>query len=59
MRLIELLDVMNESVEITVNDREGTVLGHHDGKNSINPALNDREVGWTDVWKDHMYIFLS
>jgi len=59
MRLIELLDVTNEGVEMTVHDLEGTVLGHYDGRDSINPVFNDREIDSMDVWKDHMYIFLS
>lgn len=59
MRLIDLLDITNDSVEIIVHDREGTVLSTYDGRNSIGPVYNDRVIEEMNVWKDRLFIFLS
>ena len=52
MKLIDLLNVMNEYVYVRVfcNNEE---LGEYDGRNSIDDALNDREIVKIDV-KPHI-----
>lgn len=44
MKLIELLEITNESTNVFVRDTEGNDLAMYDGKNSIDEIFNNCEI---------------
>lgn len=44
MKLIDILDKLEDYVTVGVYDGELTLIARYDGKNSIDEDLNDRDV---------------
>lgn len=44
MKLIELLEIITDESKVVVEDTEGEVYEIYDGKNSIDPKYNEREI---------------
>lgn len=44
MRLIELLEIINENTYVSIREKEGRGIAIYDGKNSIPTELNNETV---------------
>ena len=57
MKLEALLKVTNEHTVVNVMDyNTGKVISTYDGKNSIDPALNEKEVVLQMIMNGQLYI---
>lgn len=44
MRLIDIMEITNESIDLEVYDTGGKLIAKYDGRNSIPTTLNNKEV---------------
>ena len=44
MRLIDIIEITNENIDLEVYGTDGELIAKYDGRNSIPKILNNREV---------------
>ncbi len=58
MKLIELLEITNESTNVFVRDTEGNDLAMYDGKNNINEIYNNCEISDMQVTDNYLVVII-
>ena len=60
MKLIDLLQIIDETTDVNVLDQDDNILGRYDGSESIDPSLNDREINnvQSGTWRGRHVIII-
>lgn len=58
MKIIDFIELCNESINIKIIGRYGSIISEYDGKNSIDINLNNKKIGLISCHDNTIYLYI-